>query len=234
MTHRRIVDSPLGPIVLGADARGRLTELRIGGVGGVGGGGGVGGVLEELEPGVAHAHASSAARRVLDTAATQLDEYFEGRRRSFAVALAMHGSPFQRQVWAQLQTIPYGTTASYGHLAVELGRAGAARAVGHANARNPIPIIVPCHRVIGSTGQLTGYGGGLDAKRMLLDLEAHQSSGRDPSSSVSLTARAVPHRPMAVAAMATTTTAVTTAVLAPSSTHILMTARTKTDRITNA
>jgi methylated-DNA-[protein]-cysteine S-methyltransferase len=229
MTQRRVVDSPLGPIVLGADTSGRLTELRIGGVGDVGG------VPEGLEPVDADEHLpSSAARRVLDTAAMQLDEYFEGRRRSFAVALAMQGSPFQRQVWDRLRTIPYGTTVSYGHLAVELGRAGAARAVGHANARNPIPIIVPCHRVIGSTGQLTGYGGGLDAKRMLLDLEGRQSSGRDPNSSVSLTASAVPHRPIAVAAMATTATAVTTAVLAPSSTHILTTARTKTTRITNA
>jgi methylated-DNA-[protein]-cysteine S-methyltransferase len=230
MTQRRVVDTPLGPILLGADTSGRLTELRIGGVGG----GGIGGVPGDLEPVGADEHAAPAASHVLDVAATQLDEYFEGRRTSFAVALAMQGSPFQLRVWDQLQTIPYGTTVSYGHLAAQLGRPGAARAVGHANGRNPIPIIVPCHRVIGSTGQLTGYGGGLDAKRMLLGLEAGQSSGRDPSSSVSLTARAVPHRPIAVAAKATTTTAVTTAVLAPSSTHILMTARTKTDRITNA
>jgi methylated-DNA-[protein]-cysteine S-methyltransferase len=84
----------------------------------------------------------------------------------------MVGSPFQRQVWAELLEIPFGTTVSYGDVAARLGRAGAARAVGHANARNPIAIIVPCHRVIGSSGGLTGYGGGLAAKQHLLDLEA--------------------------------------------------------------
>jgi methylated-DNA-[protein]-cysteine S-methyltransferase len=109
---------------------------------------------------------------VLDDAAAQLDEYFEGVRRSFDLPLALEGSSFQRQVWAQLRKIPFGTTVSYGHVATTLGRSGAARAVGHANARNPIPVIVPCHRVIGSSGQLTGYGGGLRAKRHLLDLEA--------------------------------------------------------------
>jgi methylated-DNA-[protein]-cysteine S-methyltransferase len=84
----------------------------------------------------------------------------------------MTGSSFQRQVWAHLFDIPFGTVVSYAQLAERLGRSGAARAVGHANARNPIPIIVPCHRVIGSTGRLTGYGGGLPAKQFLLDLEA--------------------------------------------------------------
>jgi len=84
----------------------------------------------------------------------------------------MTGPPFQCRVWAQLQQIPFGTTVSYGQLAMQLGRPGTARAVGHANARNPIAVIVPCHRVIGSSGRLTGYGGGLSAKRRLLDLEA--------------------------------------------------------------
>jgi methylated-DNA-[protein]-cysteine S-methyltransferase len=89
----------------------------------------------------------------------------------------MAGSTFQRQVWAQLQQVPFGSTVTYGQLAAALGRPGAARAVGRANATNPIAIIVPCHRVIGSSGQLTGYGGGLDAKRRLLDLEAGWTSG---------------------------------------------------------
>jgi methylated-DNA-[protein]-cysteine S-methyltransferase len=108
---------------------------------------------------------------VLDDIAAQLGEYFEGRRRSFDVALVMEGSSFQRLVWSQLRQIPFATTVSYGQLAAQLGRPGSARAVGHANARNPIAIIVPCHRVIGSSGDLTGYGGGLEAKRHLLDLE---------------------------------------------------------------
>ena len=99
---------------------------------------------------------------VLDDAAAQLDQYFDGARQSFDLPMATTGSPFQRQVWAQLLDVPFGTTVSYGQLAERLGRSGAARAVGHANARNPIPIVVPCHRVIGSTGRLTGYGGGLE------------------------------------------------------------------------
>jgi len=84
----------------------------------------------------------------------------------------MTGPPFQCRVRAPLEQIPFGTTASYGQLAIQLGRPGTARAVGHANARNPVAVIVPCHRVIGSSGRLTGYGGGLSAKRRLLDLEA--------------------------------------------------------------
>jgi methylated-DNA-[protein]-cysteine S-methyltransferase len=84
----------------------------------------------------------------------------------------MQGSAFQKLVWAELLKIPFGTTVSYGELAAQVGRTRAARAVGHANAHNPIAVIVPCHRVIGSSGQLTGYGGGLEAKRHLLDLEA--------------------------------------------------------------
>ena len=92
-------------------------------------------------------------------------------RTTFDVRLAPTGTPFQREVWTALQTIPYGTTCSYGELAAQIGRPGASRAVGLANGRNPISIIVPCHRVIGSTGTLTGYGGGLERKQWLLDLE---------------------------------------------------------------
>lgn len=101
----------------------------------------------------------------------QLEEYFAGRRRDFELELALAGTPFQRGVWSALREIPYGETISYGDLAERIGRPSAARAVGMANGRNPIGIIVPCHRVVGSTGDLTGYGGGLDRKRRLLDLE---------------------------------------------------------------
>jgi methylated-DNA-[protein]-cysteine S-methyltransferase len=105
-------------------------------------------------------------------ATSQLDEYFAGERTAFELPLAPTGTPFQLRVWEALRDIPYGTTESYGALAARIGRPGAARAVGLANGRNPISIVVPCHRVIGSSGDLTGYGGGLDRKRVLLDLEA--------------------------------------------------------------
>jgi methylated-DNA-[protein]-cysteine S-methyltransferase len=101
----------------------------------------------------------------------QLTEYFDGRRTEFDLPLALHGTPFQLTVWRALCAIPYGETISYGQLADQVGRPTASRAVGLANGRNPISIIVPCHRVIGSTGDLTGYGGGLDRKRMLLNFE---------------------------------------------------------------
>lgn len=101
----------------------------------------------------------------------QLDEYFAGARTEFDVPMAMVGTSFQRTVWAALREIPYGETESYGHLAARIGRPGAARAVGLANGRNPIGIIVPCHRVVGATGDLTGYGGGLERKQHLLDFE---------------------------------------------------------------
>jgi methylated-DNA-[protein]-cysteine S-methyltransferase len=102
----------------------------------------------------------------------QLSEYFDGERLTFDVALAMTGTPFQRRVWQALEQIPYGETATYGELARRVGRPSASRAVGLANGRNPIAVIVPCHRVIGSDGSLTGYGGGLERKRLLLELEA--------------------------------------------------------------
>lgn len=98
----------------------------------------------------------------------QLEEYFAGERRVFQIALALQGTEFQRRVWAELERIPYGTTTSYGELARRLGDAKACRAVGLANGRNPVSIIVPCHRVIGANGDLTGYGGGIDNKRWLL------------------------------------------------------------------
>jgi methylated-DNA-[protein]-cysteine S-methyltransferase len=105
------------------------------------------------------------------TAVEQLEAYFAGELTEFDLPLKLHGTPFQCRVWAGLRTIPYGETVTYGELAEQIGRSGASRAVGLANGKNPIGVIVPCHRVIGSTGSLTGYGGGLDRKRFLLDLE---------------------------------------------------------------
>ena len=102
----------------------------------------------------------------------QLDQYFAGERSEFELALDMRGTAFQRSVWQALLTIPYGETRSYGEIARQIGRPDRARAVGAANGSNPAAIVVPCHRVIGSDGSLTGYGGGLERKRWLLDHEA--------------------------------------------------------------
>jgi len=107
----------------------------------------------------------------LARACEQLAEYFAGARTAFDLPLDPPGTPFQRRVWSALRTIPYGTTVSYSELARRLGDVRATRAVGAANGKNPIPIIVPCHRVVGSRGELTGYGGGLDRKRWLLEHE---------------------------------------------------------------
>ncbi|MEU7043496.1 methylated-DNA--[protein]-cysteine S-methyltransferase [Streptomyces varsoviensis] len=101
----------------------------------------------------------------------QLTGYFTGEITEFELPLDLDGTPFQRRVWSELQRIPYGETISYGQLADRIDAPGASRAVGLANGKNPIGIIVPCHRVVGSTGSLTGYGGGLDRKRRLLDFE---------------------------------------------------------------
>ena len=103
--------------------------------------------------------------------ATQLQAYFAGELTAFDVDLELTGTEFQCRVWAALQTIPYGETRSYGQIAEQIGSPAASRAVGMANSRNPIGIIVPCHRVIGSSGGLTGYGGGIERKRTLLELE---------------------------------------------------------------
>jgi methylated-DNA-[protein]-cysteine S-methyltransferase len=109
--------------------------------------------------------------RAIADAARQLKEYFRGERTEFDLPLAPDGTPFQRKVWKALLRIPYGETVSYGQVARWIGMPEASRAVGAANGRNPLPIAVPCHRVIGSSGKLTGYGGGLDIKEALLALE---------------------------------------------------------------
>ena len=225
MTARRVITSPLGPIVLEADLAGRLTAVHIAGA----------------RPGAdLTLDTDRAAPPGLDDAATQIAEYFGGARRHFDLDLSFRGTAFQRRVWSALWEIPFGATLSYGELADLIGRTGAARAVGHANGRNPIPLVVPCHRVIGSTGGLTGYGGGLEAKRFLLDFEseclrdqksAAQSSGCAPSSSVSRTAMAVPHTPTTVPARARASSAVTAAALGPSSTPVMTTATTKAARM---
>jgi methylated-DNA-[protein]-cysteine S-methyltransferase len=106
----------------------------------------------------------------------ELNEYFAGERHEFSVPLDMRGTDFQKSVWDELRGIPFGETRSYGHIAQKLGKPAATRAVGAANGQNPIPIIVPCHRVIGSSGKLTGFGGGLHNKALLLELERKEKS----------------------------------------------------------
>ena len=116
--------------------------------------------------------AEDARHPILVRTEIELSEYFAGDRDAFAVPLDLRGTPFQKQVWQALLGIPFGQTRSYGQLAIQLGNPRATRAVGAANGRNPVAIIVPCHRVIGFSGKLTGFAGGLDAKAYLLNLEA--------------------------------------------------------------
>jgi methylated-DNA-[protein]-cysteine S-methyltransferase len=118
------------------------------------------------------------SHRVLVEAERQLDEYFHGRRKRFSLRLDFAGTEFQRQVWAALLTIPFGETRSYAQIANQIGKPSAARAVGAANGRNPIAIVAPCHRVVGATGALTGFAGGLEAKAWLLALESAEQPPR--------------------------------------------------------
>jgi len=125
-------------------------------------------------------HGSDGVRRadpVLEAARRQLREYFAGRRKRFELPLAVQGTDFQRRVWKSLRQIPFGELRSYRDIADAIGNRKAVRAVGGANGRNPVPIVVPCHRVIGGDGGLTGFGGGLATKRALLDLEGALSPG---------------------------------------------------------
>jgi methylated-DNA-[protein]-cysteine S-methyltransferase len=146
------VQSPLGELLLTAED-GVLTGLFM--------------------PAEAHEPPPGAERddRGFATVRRQLEEYFAGRRRAFDVVVAPPGTTFQQRVWDELQRIDYGQTISYAELATRIGRPTAIRAAGAANGANPISILIPCHRVIGSDGSLTGYGGGLEAKRALLELE---------------------------------------------------------------
>lgn len=128
--------------------------------------------LEFDAPAMAPTPLSFAARQLAGAVARRLDAYFAGERVAFDLPLAPSGTPFQQSVWNALCGIPYGETVSYAEIARRIGRPSAVRAVGAANGRNPIAIVIPCHRVIGANGALTGYGGGLDRKRALLLLEA--------------------------------------------------------------
>ena len=123
------------------------------------------------DPRVERISVESDAHPMLAATASQLDEYFRGARRTFDLVLGARGTTFQTDVWSQLLRIPHGRTTTYGALAEALGDRDKARAVGAAGGRNPLPIVVPCHRVIGAKGSLTGYAGGLEAKRWLLDFE---------------------------------------------------------------
>jgi methylated-DNA-[protein]-cysteine S-methyltransferase len=149
------IDSPVGELLASADAEGRITGLHF------------------LDGHRIPTRDSNWVRdeETLAPLRRQLEEYFAGERREFELDLAPNGSPFQRSVWRELCAIPYGETASYGEIAAAVGQPGAARAVGGANNRNPIAIVIPCHRVIGANGTLTGYGGGLPRKQQLLALE---------------------------------------------------------------
>lgn len=157
MTNRySFYDGPEGPLLLAVDADGRLVRLHF-------------------------AHTGDAIGDdwvrdddALANVTRQLDEYFEGTRTDFDLDVALAGTPFQVEVWEQLRSIPYGETISYGELARRVHRPEAARAVGSANGQNPVAIVVPCHRVIGADGSLTGFGGGLEWKQRLLDLERPQ------------------------------------------------------------
>jgi methylated-DNA-[protein]-cysteine S-methyltransferase len=117
----------------------------------------------------------SANHRVLRAARAQLDEYFAGRRTAFELPLASLGTPFQRAVWAAIAQVPFGATIAYRELAARAGRPGSIRAAGTATGRNPWAIVIPCHRIVGANGSLTGYAGGLDRKRALLALEARRA-----------------------------------------------------------
>lgn len=148
MLAHDVLQSPIGALLLIADDAG-LTEIR-------------------MAPFEAPAEALNPAHPILAAARAQLGAYFAGERRTFELPLAPAGSAFQRSVWAALQQVPYGTTIGYGEQARRLGSPTAARAVGAANGRNPLPIVIPCHRVIGAGGALTGYSGGLWRKEWLL------------------------------------------------------------------
>lgn len=157
MIRYRTIDSPIGPLTL-AGRESVLTHLRM--------------VDQTHEPSRADwSHDPTA----FDDVVGQLAAYFAGDLTDFDLRFNLDGTPFQQRVWQALLTIPYGETRSYGQIAQQIGSPGSARAVGLANGHNPIAIVVPCHRVIGAGGSLTGYGGGLDRKQKLLELERRRA-----------------------------------------------------------
>lgn len=157
--HYSYVESPIGDLlVAGDDGVLKLVSFPCGSM--------------AREPGEGWERKDSE----FDEVRRELGEYFEGKRESFDVPLEADGTDFQRDVLGALQQIPYGETRTYGEIAEHLGKPKASRAVGAANGRNPIPILIPCHRVIGSDGSLTGFGGGIDTKEFLLSLERRQKA----------------------------------------------------------
>ncbi|MBW3550489.1 MAG: methylated-DNA--[protein]-cysteine S-methyltransferase [Proteobacteria bacterium] len=155
MTTYTHIHSPVGPLLLAADDDGlRLIEFDT-----------------PRHPARRGEDWREGEHPAFELARAQLGEYFDGQRRSFELPLAPRGTPFQREVWQTLASIPYGETISYAQLATRVGKPRAMRAVGAANGRNPLPIVLPCHRVIGADGSLTGFGGGLPTKQFLLALE---------------------------------------------------------------
>lgn len=164
MTLYTLHPSPIGPLLLvgepGPGDAFRLTGLY----------------MEEHRHGRGVAAGWREDPAAFATVVRELDEYFAGRRRTFDLSLAPEGTPFQRRVWEELLRIPAGETCTYGELARRVGKAGAARAVGAAVGRNPISIVVPCHRVVGADGTLTGFGGGLERKRKLLAIEGSKAA----------------------------------------------------------
>ncbi|MFE0020700.1 methylated-DNA--[protein]-cysteine S-methyltransferase [Amycolatopsis sp. NPDC059021] len=156
MRSHTVVDSPCGPLTLVAEGD-ALCGLYM--------------ERQRHRPDETTFGRSEPGAEIFDRAEAELKEYFAGQRHEFTLPLSFGGTPFQRLVWTALCDIPYGETRSYGQLADLLGKPSASRAVGLANGKNPIGIIVPCHRVVGANGSLTGYGGGLDRKRYLLDFE---------------------------------------------------------------
>ncbi len=173
MTVHAFHDSPIGPLLLVGEADGaggaRLTGIY----------------MEEHRHGPAVDPAWDTSNTAFDAVARQIDEYFAGARTTFDLPLAPRGTAFQRGVWDELRRIPAGTTITYGELAARAGHPGAARAVGAAVGRNPISIVVPCHRVVGADGTLTGYAGGVARKAFLLALEG---SGRPATGRVAASA----------------------------------------------
>lgn len=166
MTYYRWLESPLAPLLLTGDGR-SLTGLYLQG--------------QKYFPTQIEAWTEAAQAEPFPQVQQQLEQYFAGQRQSFDVPLNPVGTDFQKQVWHWLPQIPFGSTIAYGTLAEMLGKPGAARAVGAANGRNPISIIVPCHRVIAADRQLTGYAGGIDRKRWLLQHEQALVSPELPS-----------------------------------------------------
>jgi methylated-DNA-[protein]-cysteine S-methyltransferase len=151
-----VVDSPIGELFLAATARG-LCRISY--------------TVDGQDEVVARLFGVRVLRSPLDEVRRELDEYFDGRRRKFDLPIDLRVAPFHEDVLRELARVPYGRTDTYGHLAALVGRPKAARAVGTVMNRNPIPIVLPCHRIVGANGSLTGYAGGLDTKRRLLQLE---------------------------------------------------------------